>query len=504
MSKKRIGDVDRGLAPAWPESRAAPPFRALVLLVVVFLAAACAPPIGEREAFPAGFVWGVSSDGTAILGSAADLSEPHGLIPASRAGIRADIALLKTMGVTSYRFNLDWDLLLDESGSVDEAGLAYYQFLVDELARAGMSAVVTLYQGDLPPKLEEEGAWQSPATARRLVGLSRVVMESLGDGVSTWITVDNPFEDRMLRPARISREVAAASEEAQAADTPLSRAPPFVQARRARKRPGALDLPEADLLDGLKEMHQVLMAHAGMVEAFRSLGSPGRIGIALGISPVYAGTAGEGDVEAVRMIDGLYNRWLLDGLYRGAYPEEVLEAFDLSFAREDMAFIRGQGTDFLGISYFGPVLAAPDTTRSVGARVLANPDRDRAFRGQVLPDGMFNALTFVSREYGHPAILVTANGVGYGRLDELREGGRVRDELRLRFMRRHIVQVQRAIVDGARVEAYYAWTGFDGPDPARREGLIFVDFETRERLYKDSARLYSGVVRSNSISRLPF
>jgi len=477
------------------------PIPRFYLLPLLVLLAACNPPIGERESFPEGFVWGAGSSGTTILGAAADHTSRLGLVRSTQESIAADVQLLQTIGLESYRFNLDWELLLTDSGQIDPEGIRYYEFLIGELGRAGIPPVVTLYSGPWPRSLPEAGGWGYPDTATRLAAL---FFESLGDHVSTWITVDDPLEDRVLGPARILREKMAAADTTKP-NPALSRAPPFVQARRAAQRPGALDMPEDLLVSGFQEMPQLLMAHARMVQAYRRTGLPGRIGIAVGITPVYAARSERGvDNEVVAFVDGIFNRWLLDGLYKGAYPDEVLERMDLVFDQSDVAFIVDQGTDFLGINYFGPVLAEEDNTRMLGVRVLPNPDRDRAFRGQVLPQGMFDALVKVSSDYDRPPILITANGVGYGKLDEIVEQSRVRDELRLRFLRRHIVQVQLAILAGASVEGYYAWTAFDGTDPDRREGLIFVDFESRERLFKDSARLYSGVVRSNSVSRLPF
>ena len=252
--------------------------------------------------------------------------------------------------------------------------------------------------------------------------------------------------------------------------------------------------------------HHWMLAHARAIETYRKLGLQGKIGIALSVSPAHPATESEDDEEAARIADGLHNRWFLDPVLKGEYPEDILALYsahaDPGIREGDLELIAANRVDFLGVNYYAPtrVRAAPESAH-FGIQYLPNPDAQPAFNGEVYPQGLYDMLMRVDRDYGKPLIHITENGAGFGADDDRLVEGEVHDPLRRDYIRRHLIAAHRAIRDGVNLRRYYLWSCFDNFEwvwgTTRRFGLVHVDFETQERIWKDSAYDYQSLIRDN-------
>jgi beta-glucosidase len=401
---------------------------------------------------------------------------------------REDVALMKEMGIQSYRFSIAWARVLPEgTGDVNPAGLDYYNRLVDELLAAGIEPTVTLFHWDLPQALADRGGWRNRESVEWFNDYAKIMFEALGDRVPTWITFNEPYVDAIIIGGYI-----------RAARDPNLAPEPNRKWMRAELQAGQAIVS-----------HHWMLAHARAVETYRALGLDGKIGITLSVRPAYPATHSEEDAAAATIADGLHNRWFLDPVLKGEYPEDILALYaahaDVGIREGDLELIGANRVDFLGVNYYAParVRAQPEAAH-FGIEELPNPDERPAFNGEVYPDGLYDVLMRIDRDYGKPLIYITENGAGFGPDDDRLVDGKVHDVLRQDYIRRHLMAAHRAIRDGANLERYYLWSCFDNFEwvygTSRRFGLVYVDFETQERIWKDSAYDYQAYIRDNGFN----
>ncbi|MFT4603948.1 MAG: beta-glucosidase [Rhodothermales bacterium] len=455
----------------------------LPLLILVLALSGCNRPVGQAKPFPADFAWGAGNaalDGVEI-------------------GVE-EVGMLAAVGLTHYRFGISWERLIpDATGRPDPVAVAAYNQTLDALLEAGIKPVVVLYERGLPNYLEERGGWGSPDSPEWFSEYAEQAFGAFGDRVAIWVTMADPFTDRLLAYALPPGEPEAQSEA-------LSRAPPFVQARRRARQINPRQSNAASLRIRALETHHMLMGHAAAVEAYEALGQDGSIGIAIGYSPVHPVGQGDANASYAELEDGIQNRWFLEALINGSYPADVLSALNpagLDPAR--VGRIAASPGDFLGIEYFAPTRVEGDSlSEHLGYRLIPNLDGDKSAFGEADAAGMYDTLTRIATDYPTLPIMVLANGAAYGPIDEHNENGRIRDELRVRFLRRHLVQAQKAAAEGANLRGYIVWSAFDPPAPATAAGLFHRDPESGAFLFKDSARYMRSIVAANAVSRMPF
>jgi beta-glucosidase len=445
--------------------------------------------------FPEGFRWGVATSSHQIEGAFREGGRgesiwdrfarvPGNIADGSDAGVACDhyhrwpedVERLKWLGVDAYRFSVAWPRVLPEGrGSVNEAGLDFYDSLVDALREAGIRPFVTLYHWDLPVALQDRGGWAARDTVEAFAEYAAVVADRLGDRVSHWITHNEPWC------------IASLGHES------------------GHHAPGGRDPAEA-----LRVAHHLLVSHGRAVREIRHRRSDARVGIVLNLAPGHPASESDADREAARRFDGYFNRWYLDPLFRGRYPEDAiadrvrlghLDGPELPFVREgDLGIVRTP-LDFLGINYYSrEVLRAGPEGEPVSACPVSREERtDMGW--EVYPRGLHEVLTRVDRDYGPPEIFVTENGAAYS--DGPDASGRIADSRRIEFLRGHLRALHRAVAEGVPVRGYFAWSLLDNFEWAhgfdRRFGLFWVDYETQERRPKDSAHWYRDVVAANAV-----
>ena len=443
--------------------------------------------------FPDGFLWGVSTSSYQIEGAVAEdgrgesiwdrFSHTPGKVRNGDTGAvatdhyhrwREDVAIMAELGVSAYRFSIAWPRLFPTGrGALNAAGIAFYDRLVDDLLRHGIEPLPTLYHWDLPQALDDGGGWLNRATGDWFTDYARACFERLGDRVTTWLTINEPW---------------------------IVGAFGYYDGVHA---PGGRDLRSSLIAE-----HHVLLAHGQAVRAFRGSGRDGRIGIVLNLMPTYPATDSDADGEAALLSDGYTNRWFLDPVLRRAYPRDMVELHEgivgpLDFIQPGDLEVIGSPTDLLGVNYYSWRLIGAGQDRDLPWVVVpAPPDIPRSEGGwEIVPDRLADLLIRIRADYGDIPLVIAENGTI--RNDEPRAEGRVRDVERIRFIRDHLVAAHRAIDTGVRLEGYFHWSLLDNFEWAEgywpRFGLVHVDYRTLKRTIKDSGRYYASVIEANGL-----
>jgi beta-glucosidase len=485
--------------------------RAYLIAVLAGLSFACSSrtetePTAQAIRFPSDFVWGTATSAYQVEGAWQEdgkglsvwdtYTNVYGLAGGETANVTIDqyhryaddVALMKEMGIQSYRFSIAWSRILPQgTGEVNHAGIAYYSRLVDELLAAGIEPAVTLFHWDLPQALADRGGWHNRESVEWFGNYASIMFEALGDRVNTWITFNEPFIDVFIIGGTIRSIL---DPEIQPVEDYFAM-PAALQARQAIAS------------------HHCMLAHARAVQVYRELRLRGKIGITLSISPAYPATNSKNDAAAAHVADGLHNRWFLDPVLKGEYPEDILALFsahsDVGIRDGDMERIGESRVDFLGVNYYAPTRVRADpASPHFGFARLPNPDEQPAFSGEVFPDGLYDLLVRVDRDYEEPLIYITENGAGFGPDDDSLVDGKIDDTLRRDYIKRHLVAAHRAIQQGVNLKRYYLWSAFDNFEWVfgfrRRFGLVYVDFETQERIWKASAYDYQSYIRNNGFA----
>ncbi len=376
---------------------------------------------------------------------------------------REDVALMRDLGLTAFRFSVAWPRVLPQGrGAPNAAGLDFYDRLVDELLGSGIEPVATLYHWDLPIALEDAGGWPERATAEAFGEYAELVAGRLGDRVQRFITHNEPWVVAFLGYG--GREHA----------------------------PGRASLPDA-----IAAAHHLLLSHGLAVEAIRREAPGAAVGITL--NPIQAEPASDrpDDVAATVEADGEQTRWFLDPLFRGRYPEDVLERLGpiAPPVRDgDLATIAAP-LDVLGVNYYSRhvIGRAPDGGRTV----VHQPDSAYTQMGwEVSPQGLVDLLVRISRDYAPAAIEITENGAAFP--DVRSHDGRVDDPERRAYLAEHLEAVRQAVAAGVPVTGYYVWSLLDNFEWAhgysKRFGLVYVDYPTLARIPKASFYWYRDYI----------
>jgi beta-glucosidase len=445
--------------------------------------------------FPKDFLWGAATAAYQIEGAVQEdgrgetiwdrFCATPGKIFAGHTGevacdhyhrYREDIILMRELGLRSYRFSIAWARILPAGGGrPNPAGLDFYQRLVDALAEAGIVPMATLYHWDLPQALQDQGGWEARDTASRFADYAAVLFDALGDRVPLWITHNEPY-------------VSA-----------------YIGHKTGEHAPGIRDEAKA-----VQVAHHLLLSHALAVQSFRSHRNAGaKIGISLNLHPAKAESDQPEDLQAAALFDAYQNRWFLDPVFRGRYPEDLLEIFQRQngtprLQEEDLQTFAGAPVDFLGVNYyFRQIVRRPERPGELFATV--RPDypgvRFTEMGWEVWPDGLYDMLIRLHREYGQPELYVTENGAAFP--DDLLRDGRIDDQDRVMFLNDHFQAAGRAMAEGVRLKGYQVWSLLDNFEWAfgydRRFSLVHVDFATQKRTPKSSALWYRGVIERGEL-----
>jgi len=440
--------------------------------------------------FPEGFAWGAATASYQVEGAVAEdgrgesiwdrFSHTPGKVENGDTGDVADdhyhrwpqdVEIMQSLGLNAYRFSIAWPRVIpDGLGAVNEAGLDFYERLVDRLLAAGIEPYVTLYHWDLPQALQDRGGWPNRDAVSWFADYVAVVSNRLGDRVHHWITHNEPF-------------VAA-----------------FAGYGSGELAPGIRD-PKAALLAA----HHLLLSHGQAVPILRANGNGStQVGITLNLTWAEPASERPADVEAARRQDGFVNRYFLDPLFKGAYPADMLAYFGAQAPRIEPGDLLqiSVPVDFLGVNYYTRAVVADDPNAAyLRLRTVRPPYSEYTEMGwEVYPEGLYKLLRRLHEEYRPRALYITENGCA---LADRPEDGRVHDPRRISYLREHLIQVQRAIQEGVPLQGYFVWSLLDNFEwahgYAKRFGIVYVDYATQARILKDSALFYRQVAQTNGV-----
>ncbi len=386
---------------------------------------------------------------------------------------REDVQLMQELGLNAYRFSIAWPRILPAGrGQVNIAGLDFYDRLVDALLAVKIEPFVTLYHWDLPQALQDEyGGWASRDTAKAFAEYANVVSRRLGDRVHNWITLNEPH-------------ICV-----------------FCGYQEGTHAPGLRDLRLS-----WQVSHSLLLAHGMAVPVLRANGGAHtNVGITLNLAPVHPATTTDEDQFVAKVVDGEWNRWYLDPIFRGSYPDDVLNRLE----RQGMAprvmsgdaEIIAASIDFLGINNYSRLLVQQKSGAALGIKenVPVEGAEYTKMDWEVYPTGLYELLVRMHKEYHIPCLYITENGAAFA--DTVSEDGRVHDERRVNFLREYLLQAHKAITEGVPLAGYFVWSLLDNFEWAKgyqmRFGIVYVDYATQQRIVKDSGYWYQGTIAAN-------
>lgn len=382
---------------------------------------------------------------------------------------REDVALMGRLGANAYRFSIAWPRILPQGrGAPNEKGLAFYERLVDVLLESGIEPFITLYHWDLPQALQDDGCgWMRRGIADDFVAYADVVTRRLGDRVRHWTTFNELWTFGWWGYAF------------------------------GEDAPGA----KLGVKGALVAAHHALLAHGRALPVIRANVPKAQAGIVLDVNHVTPASDRPEDIAAAQRFDGCQNRWYLDAVFRGTYPEDMLRRYgDLAPDVQD-GDLAVQPLDYLGINvYRRSIIAAGNDWPPLDFERIEPPGDYTGIGWEVYPEGLHAIASYVHANYAPPALYITENGAAYP--DEIGADGRVLDLDRCRYMVAHLEQVARVIRDGMPLRGYFAWTLMDNFEWAygfsQRFGLIHVDFETQQRRIKASGEIFAAIAANRT------
>lgn len=411
------------------------------------------------------------------------LSDKEGYYP-RRAAIdfyrtyESDLELMKEMGFKCFRTSFNWARIFPKGTETEpnEAGLKFYDKLIDSMLEKDIEPVMTLSHYEMPLHLVTEyNGWHSRETIDFFMNFCKVIFERYKDKVKYFIIINQ------INMAKGWSEFASLG---------------LMRDTFADNRESAV----------YQAMHHQFVASAKAKKLASEINPKMQIGMMNGEDYVYPATSKPEDVFAAMERNRMYNYFCSDVLVRGEYPGYALRYFKdhnivVNITEEDEEILKNNTVDFLSFSYyFTQTLSAED-----GETPAPNPYIEKSIWGWATdPLGFRHSLNQYWDRYGVP-MFIAENGLGA--LDEVTEDGRIHDQYRIDYLAAHIKAMKEAIKDGVEVIGYASWGPIDiiscsQGEMSKRYGYIYVDLDDRgngsgKRLKKDSFYWYQKVIESN-------
>ncbi len=446
-------------------------------------------PVHPCHTFPEHFVWGVATSSFQIEGAAhADgkgesiwdrfCRQPGAIADGSDGEVacdhyhrlESDLDLIGGLGVDAYSFSMSWPRVQpDGRGAFNEAGLAFYERLVDGLLARGITPYLTLNHWDLPQALQDTGGWAARDTVHRFVEYARYVAARLDERVAAITTHNEPWV------------IAALGH-----DT-------------GHFAPGIKHRGTA-----MQVAHHLLLSHGLALQALRADGCKSRLGIVLNLSPIAPATDSAEDIAAAWLEDGRSVRWYMDPLFTGIYPADVWQHLGDDVPQVEPGDLAAITTpmDFLGINYYTRGVVSASGAWS--AQTSGKPLTDMGW--EIVPEGLTELLTRMHRDWALPPLYVKENGAAFqDTLVDAPAGAHVHDTERTDYIAQHIAAVGEAIAQGVPMAGYMVWSLMDNFEwasgYAKRFGIVHVDYATLQRTPKDSYLWYRDFLKDQKAMR---
>jgi len=378
-----------------------------------------------------------------------------------------DLDLLKNANMDAYRFSTSWARVLPEGrGAVNQEGLDFYDRLVDAILARGLKPFQTLYHWEMPSALADLGGWTNRDVAQWFGDFTDVIMDRIGDRVETVATLNEPW------------------------------CVSYLSHYIGHHAPGLRDVRAT-----ARAMHHVNLAHGEAMTRLRARGQE-NCGIVLNFDRSIPADDTAGALAATDLEDGINNRWFIEAISKGTYPEVVLKGFKGHMPKgwqDDMAQI-SQPIDWLGVNYYTRHLIAEDAGQVWPAtQTMDDPLPKTGMDWAIFPEGLQYFLNRLATDYvGDLPLYVTENGMAWD--DEIVDGD-VSDPVREAFVNDHILATKDAIAKGANVKGFFYWSLLDNYEWAfgydKRFGIVHVDYETQVRTPKASYHALATALRHN-------
>lgn len=462
----------------------------------------------NSEAFPENFLWGASTSAFQCEGASHedgrgpiryDLCKPiSGTTDFTVASdfyhrYKEDIALMKELGLKTFRFSIAWSRILPEgTGTVNQKGIDFYSSVIDECLDQDMEPLVTMFHFDMPAALEARGGWGNPDSVQWFVDYAKILFECFGSRVKYWLTIN---EQNVL----------------------------IFLAERFHTLVFPKDCTNLTR-ESYQQNHRMLVAQAKAFALCHTMCPHAKIGPAPNISYVYPASSKPEDTIAAQNYNAMRNWLYLDVAVNGKYNEILWgwlaqkDALPV-FASGDAEALAEGKPDFIGFNYYNtltcehddgsrPLTQATDQQSARGEsgmfRGCANPNLGKTeFGWEIDPIGLRVTLREMYARY-HLPMIITENGIGA--VEQLTADERIHDSYRIDYYRQHIEQIRLAIADGCEVMGYCPWSAMDLISThqgfQKRYGFVFVnreDFDLKDlnRYKKDSFYWYQRVIASN-------
>lgn len=432
----------------------------------------------SRSDFGRDFIFGAATASYQIEGAIAEdgrgssiwdtFSATPGNVKGGDTGVQADdhyhrwegdLDLLRDGGFDAYRFSVAWPRLIPEgTGAVNQAGIDFYDRLIDGLLKRNIKPFLTLYHWDLPSALQDRGGWMNRDIAGWFADYAALCAKHFGDRVTAVATINEPW-----CVAYLSHFLGIHA-------------------------PGYRDFRAA-----ARAMHHVLFAHGTAVGALRANGAK-NVGIVTNLQKCEPATDSDADRAATTLFDGIFNRWYLGGLYKGQYPADIVKLFEPYLPQgfeKDMPTVSAP-LDWAGINYYSRSLMKADPDAQLGIGQARGPGEHTDIGWEIYPKGLSDLITRVSNEYTKVPIYITENGMAEVNVED--------DQRRVSYYDEHLKAVLDARAAGADVRGYFAWSLMDNFEWAegysRRFGIVGVDYKTQQRIPRASYRAFQGMLHN--------
>ncbi|MGB5863373.1 MAG: GH1 family beta-glucosidase [Sulfitobacter sp.] len=427
----------------------------------------------KRSDFPDGFQFGTATSSYQIEGHAhggagkthwdSFAATPGNVVRGENGDLacdhynryKEDLDLVAAAGFDCYRFSTSWARVMPEGrGTPNAKGLDFYDRLTDAMLERGLKPCATLYHWELPSPLADLGGWRNRDIAGWFGDFTETIMGRIGDRMHSVAPINEPWCVGWLSH--------------------------FL----GHHAPGLRDIRAT-----ARAMHHVMLAHGTAIQTMRGLGMD-NLGAVFNMEWATPIDQSEKAREAADLYDGYYNRFFLEGVFKGRYPDNVLEGLGSHMPngwQDDFDTITAP-VDWCGVNYYTRKIIAPNDGPWPGHHEAPGPLEKTQMGWEIYPQGLRDFLIRTAQEYtGDLPLYVTESGMAN---DDRLVAGHVNDQARIDYLDSHLSAAKEAIAAGVPLKGYMIWSLMDNYEWAlgyeKRFGLVHVDFDTLERTLKAS------------------
>ena len=409
-----------------------------------------------------------------------------------------DLKLCHDFGVNGIRISIAWSRIFPEgTGKINQEGVDFYHRVFNECKKQGVEPFVTLHHFDTPDTLHKAGDFLNRDIIQQFEDYAKFCFEEYKDEVQYWFTFNE------IWPIAVNQYIVGCF-------------PPAIR---------------YDIEKAVYSMHNMMVAHAKAVLAYKQAGYNGKIGIIHSLETKYPYSDTPEDRQAAKNEDILANQFVLDATFLGEYTQETLDTIQrlvainqgtFDYEQSDIETMKqaAQLNDYLGINYYqshfiqayngendiyhngtGDKGTSRFRLKGVGERMFKEGIERTDWDWLIYPEGLYDMMKRIVAQYpNYKAIYITENGMGYK--DDFVDG-LIDDQPRIDYIKKHLQWILKAIEEGVYVKGYFVWSLMDvfswSNGYNKRYGLFYVDFQTQKRYPKASAYWYKKVSQTKEI-----